>query len=51
MITSGRVHPPYLALQGACLGRAGQVSISIDHHRQVWVGGQVVTCVTGAVEL
>lgn len=51
MITSGRVHPPYLALQGACLGRAGRVSISIDDDRHVWVGGQVVTCVTGTVEL
>jgi PhzF family phenazine biosynthesis protein len=51
MIESGRARPPFEASQGTCLGRAGRVSISVDDHDQVWVGGHVVTCVRGTVAL
>lgn len=41
----------YVATQGTCLGRHGQVHIAHDEHDQVWVGGDSVTCVTGVVQL
>ncbi|MFG1942579.1 PhzF family phenazine biosynthesis protein [Nonomuraea sp. NPDC048826] len=47
---AGRVTAPYVASQGTVLGRAGRVRISADD-TDVWVGGSVVTCVTGTVEL
>jgi PhzF family phenazine biosynthesis protein len=51
MIGSGRARPPYEATQGARLGRAGRVSITVDEHGHVWVGGRVVSCVTGVIDL
>jgi PhzF family phenazine biosynthesis protein len=51
LIGSGRVTPPFVASQGAALGRSGVVHISTDEGGQVWVGGDVVTCVDGVVEL
>ncbi len=41
----------YLATQGTCLGRHGQVHITQDYSGQVWVGGDSVTCVDGVVML
>jgi PhzF family phenazine biosynthesis protein len=41
----------YLASQGVCLGRAGQVYIERDAQGQVWVGGESVTCIDGQVML
>ena len=41
----------YMASQGVCLGRAGQVHIEQDATDQVWVGGQSVTCIEGEVQL
>ncbi len=41
----------YLAAQGTCLGRAGRVHIERDAESQVWVGGESVTCISGAVTL
>ena len=51
LIGSGRFTPPFIATQGTTLGRAGQVYISQDAAGQVWVGGDVVTCVSGTVDL
>lgn len=51
LIESGRVAAPYVASQGARLGRAGRVHIATDRDGQVWVGGDAVTCVNGTVEL
>lgn len=51
LIGAGRVTPPYIAAQGAALGRAGLVHISTDSSGQVWVGGDAVTCIAGTVEL
>ncbi|MBI4933549.1 MAG: PhzF family phenazine biosynthesis protein [Actinobacteria bacterium] len=51
LIESGRVTAPYVASQGARLGRAGRVHIATDPSGQVWVGGDAVTCVAGTVEL
>ena len=41
----------YLASQGTCLDRAGRVHIERDASGQVWVGGDVVTCIDGSVTL
>ncbi len=51
LIGSGVVTAPYVTSQGAVLGRAGRVTITTDDTGQVWVGGDVTTCVTGTVEL
>jgi PhzF family phenazine biosynthesis protein len=46
-------HAPshYTAAQGSCLGVEGRVHIAQDASGQVWVGGDVVTCVDGQVLL
>jgi len=41
----------YQARQGAALGRDGQVFLSRDAQDQVWVGGHVVPCIQGMVDL
>jgi PhzF family phenazine biosynthesis protein len=51
LIHDGHLPERYLAAQGSCLGRAGRVHIERDATGQVWVGGQVVTCVDGQVRL
>jgi PhzF family phenazine biosynthesis protein len=51
LLAAGRARAPYLARQGTALGRSGQVRITQDGDGQVWVGGSVVTCVSGTVEL
>jgi len=51
LLATGRARAPYLARQGTALGRSGQVRITQDAAGQVWVGGSVVTCVSGTVQL
>lgn len=51
LIGSGRFAAPYIASQGTAMGRAGKVRIATDEHGAVWVGGDVVACVTGSVEI
>ncbi|MGV8804844.1 MAG: PhzF family phenazine biosynthesis protein [Polaromonas sp.] len=51
LIAEGRLQAPYLASQGACLGRAGLVHIERDEQGQVWVGGDCVSCIDGQVWL
>lgn len=51
LLSTGRAQAPYLARQGTALGRSGQVRITQDADGQVWVGGNVVTCVSGTVDL
>jgi len=51
LIADGLAPTSYIATQGTCLGRLGQVHINQDDTGQVWVGGDVVTCVDGAVAL
>jgi PhzF family phenazine biosynthesis protein len=50
-IGSGRFSAPYTVSQGTVLGRAGRVRIATDATGAVWVGGDVVACVAGTVEL
>jgi PhzF family phenazine biosynthesis protein len=51
LISEGLAPKHYLATQGSCLGRHGQVFINQDAQGQVWVGGHSVTCVDGLVSL
>jgi len=51
LLRTGRASAPYVASQGAMLGRQGRVHISTDDAGAIWVGGGTITCVTGQVEL
>ncbi len=51
LIAEGHAPEHYIASQGVCLGRAGQVHIERDAAGQVWVGGESVTCIDGNVRL
>jgi PhzF family phenazine biosynthesis protein len=51
LMAEGHMPDHYSARQGTVLGRAGQVFLSQDTQRQVWVGGDVVACIQGTVNL
>ena len=51
LIGSGRYTAPYIASQGTAIGRAGVVRITTDDSGAVWVGGDVVACIEGVVEI
>jgi len=51
LMAEGHLPTRYVASQGTCLGRAGRVQLERDASGQVWVGGQVVTCIGGHVQL
>jgi predicted PhzF superfamily epimerase YddE/YHI9 len=51
LLRTGRAKVPYVASQGTALGRSGRVHVSRDPDGTVWVGGAVVTSVTGQVDL
>lgn len=51
LIADGYMPECYVAAQGMCLDRAGRVHIERDASGQVWVGGAVVTCIEGMVNL
>lgn len=51
LIAEGHMPEQYLASQGVCLGRAGEVALARDAAGQVWVGGQSVTCIDGSATL
>jgi len=40
-----------LASQGIAMGHAGEVHISQDESKQVWIGGEVTACIQGTVEI
>ena len=39
----------YVASQGRCLGRDGQVTVEFDG-TTIWLGGHAVTCVEGVLQ-
>jgi PhzF family phenazine biosynthesis protein len=51
LLRTGRVQAPYVATQGAALGRDGRVHVSTDADGTVWVGGDAVTCIVGEIAL
>lgn len=50
LIGAGIAPPAYRASQGTVLGRSGRVQIE-QHGEDIWVGGQVVTCIEGSLSL
>lgn len=50
LLESGRRSAPYIASQGATLGRAGRVYVE-EAEGEVWIGGDAVTCIDGEVDL
>jgi PhzF family phenazine biosynthesis protein len=51
LIGEDRFTPPYLASQGQAMGHAGEIQVSIDESKQVWIGGEVTACIQGSVEI
>jgi PhzF family phenazine biosynthesis protein len=51
LLRTGRATSPYVASQGAALGRSGRVHISRDDDGTIWVAGGTVTCISGTVDL
>lgn len=51
LLGNGRLQAPYLATQGAAIGRAGHVHVSQDGDGTVWVGGRSETLIEGSVAL
>lgn len=41
----------YIATQGRCLGRDGKVQVEFDADGTIWLGGNAVTCVDGAITI
>lgn len=51
LMAEGHAPARYVAAQGTCLGRAGRVLLERDANGDIWVGGQVQTCISGQVTL
>ena len=51
LTAEGWLHTPYVASQGLCVGRAGEIAITRDAQGHIWVAGHTVTCVQGQVLL
>lgn len=51
LLAAGHLRAPYVAAQGACLGRQGRVHVSVDDDGAVWIAGATVTVVGGTIEL
>jgi PhzF family phenazine biosynthesis protein len=51
LLRTRRASAPYVASQGAALGRAGRVHVTRDEGGTIWVGGGTVICIAGEVEL
>lgn len=47
LLGSGRLSAPYVATQGAAIGRAGRIEISEDDDGTIWVGGATATIIAG----
>jgi PhzF family phenazine biosynthesis protein len=47
LLATKRAHAPYVASQGARLGRVGRIYIDQDAEGSVWVGGRTTTLVAG----
>lgn len=47
LLGTGRLIAPYIATQGAAIGRAGRIHISQDEDGTVWVGGRTETVIVG----
>jgi PhzF family phenazine biosynthesis protein len=51
LIGAGIAKPPYVVKQGTHRSRDGRITISTDERGAVWVGGSVIRCIDGTVNL
>jgi len=51
LLGSGRLAAPYLATQGAAIGRAGRIHVDQDDEGTIWVGGRCETVLSGTASL
>jgi PhzF family phenazine biosynthesis protein len=51
LLTTGRAKAPYVAAQGARVGRAGRIYIDRDANGAVWVGGKTTSIVSGTCSI
>ena len=51
LTAAGHATAPYTAGQGAALDRDGRVYIDQDADGTIWIGGDVVTCIQGTVDI
>jgi PhzF family phenazine biosynthesis protein len=51
LTAAGHATAPYTASQGAALGCDGRIYIERDSDGTIWVGGDVVTCIQGTVDI
>jgi PhzF family phenazine biosynthesis protein len=51
LLESGELSSPYVASQGAALGRSGRVHVERDTDGVVWVGGDTISLISGSVAL
>ena len=51
LLASGRLTAPYVATQGAAIGRAGRVHVDQDDEGTIWVGGRTETVLSGTAAL
>jgi PhzF family phenazine biosynthesis protein len=47
LLGEGRLAAPYVATQGAAIGRAGRVHVDRDDEGAIWVGGRTETVLSG----
>jgi PhzF family phenazine biosynthesis protein len=50
LLGNGTLKSPYVARQGTALGRDGKVYVH-EADGEVWIGGDVVTCIRGSVDI
>ncbi|SMO64264.1 PhzF family phenazine biosynthesis protein [Paracoccus laeviglucosivorans] len=50
LLGAGIATAPYVARQGTALGRDGRVQVTQDDDA-IWIGGNVVTCITGSLDI
>jgi predicted PhzF superfamily epimerase YddE/YHI9 len=50
LIGSGLAPDRYIASQGTALGRAGRVYVEREG-KDIWVGGNTVTCIEGKINV
>lgn len=51
LTAAGHATAPYTASQGAAMDRDGRVYVNQEPDGTIWVGGDVVTCIQGTVDL
>lgn len=51
LVSNGKAAPPYVASQGAAIGRSGRAHISEDGSGALWVGGNTVTIIEGVIDI